>query len=109
MENLEQSRLARPQSEARPPVNDKALAVSTNGFAPPKTPLAIVRSHDLARRQRLVRLMALGVSGISLVLLPSVFIPTLDSVSLVALLIVCVGALAAYVINRWQRVGLEIG
>ena len=69
------------------------------------TPQDVVRSHDRARRQRLVRLLALGVASLSLVLLPSVFLPTFDGVSCVALLIALVGSASAYLANRWQWVG----
>lgn len=72
--------------------------------AAPLTPLAIVQGYDRIRRQRLVRMMTLGVAGLTLVLLPSVFFPTLDSVSLGALLIVLVGSSVAYLLNRVQQV-----
>lgn len=64
----------------------------------------IVRSHDRSRRQRLVSILALGVASLSLVLLPSVFLPTFDGISCVALLIALVGSASAYLANRWQRV-----
>src|SRR5271165_7390685 len=68
--------------------------------------LEIVKGHDRVRRQRLVTIMALGVAGLSLVLLPSVFVPTFDGVSCVALLIALVGSASAYLANRWQQVGV---
>ena len=94
-----------PQSNEWP---DAAQATSARGALPlaPLTPLAIVQRHDRERRQRLVRLMTLGVGSLTLILLPSVFIPTLDSVSLVALLIVLLGSSVAYILNRYQNVGL---
>lgn len=70
------------------------------------TPLAIVQGYDRIRRQRLVRLMTLGVAGLSLILLPSVFFPSLDGVSLGALLIVLLGSSVAYLLNRFQQVGV---
>jgi hypothetical protein len=68
------------------------------------TPYDIVRSHDRARRQRLVHLLALGIASVSLVLLPSVFLPTFDGVSFVALLFALVGSASGYLVNRWERV-----
>jgi hypothetical protein len=83
------------------PVTPPALITS----APPTDAVTVVRGHDRARRQRLVRLLALGVGGLSLVLLPSVFIPTFDGISCIALLIALAGSLAAYFVNRLGRVG----
>ncbi|HLY32546.1 MAG TPA: hypothetical protein VKQ36_16095 [Ktedonobacterales bacterium] len=107
MGNWEQRGPARPDAtiQSHASARRELDATTPDGFAPPLAPLDIVKSHDRARRARLVRLMALGVGGISLVLLPSVFIPTLDSISLVALLIVLLGAAASYFANRFQRVG----
>jgi hypothetical protein len=70
------------------------------------TPQDIVRSHDRTRRQRLVRILALGVGSLSLILLPSVFLPTFDGISFVALLFALVGSVLAYLFNRWHQVTL---
>jgi len=64
------------------------------------------REHDRLRRQRLVGLITLGIGGLSAVLLPSAFIPTLDGVSVIALLILLVGSCAAYVVNRLNHVSI---
>lgn len=68
--------------------------------------LAVVQGHDRTRRRRLVTLMALCVAGVSLILLPSVFVPTLDSISLVALLITALSSSAAFALNRTSQVGV---
>ena len=70
------------------------------------TPWDVVRGYDRARRQRLVRLITLGVGGVAAVLLPSAFIPTLDTVSVVALVIVIVGSFSGYVVNRLDHVSI---
>ena len=70
------------------------------------TPWDVVRGYDRARRQRLVRLITLGVGGVAAVLLPSAFIPTLDSVSVVALVIVIAGSFSGYVANRLDHVSI---
>jgi hypothetical protein len=49
-------------------------------------------------------MLALGVGSLSLILLPSVFLPTFDGISCVALLIALVGSASAYLVNRWQHV-----
>lgn len=69
-----------------------------------ETPWDVVRGYDRARRQRLVRLITLGVGVVAAVLLPSAFIPTLDTVSVVALIIVIVGSFGGYVVNRLDHV-----
>ncbi len=70
------------------------------------TPWDVVRGYDRARRQRLVRLITLGVGGVAAVLLPSAFIPTLDTVSVVALIIVIIGSFGGYVVNRLDHVSV---
>jgi len=54
----------------------------------------------------LVGLITLGIGGLSAVLLPSAFIPTLDGVSVIALLILLVGSCAGYVVNRLNHVSI---
>src|SRR5579863_8148525 len=93
-----------PSSQNRPGA-ERQTAPAFRSVAP-LTPLAIVQGYDRIRRQRLVRMMTLGVAGLSLILLPSVFFPTLDGVSLGALLIVLLGSSAAYLLNRYQQVGI---
>lgn len=74
-------------------------------FAPPASPIQVVRSYDRARRERLVRILALGVGILALILVPSALVPVFDGISLVALLIAAVGCAAAYMVNRLHRVG----
>lgn len=72
--------------------------------APTPSPLEVVREHDLRRRKRLLRILALGVMIPVLLLIPAALIPTLDRVTLVALIIAFVAALAAYGLNEWNKV-----
>ncbi|WIG61755.1 MAG: hypothetical protein OJF49_004503 [Ktedonobacterales bacterium] len=72
--------------------------------APTPSPLEVVREHDLRRRKRLLRILALGVMIPVILLIPAALIPTLDRVTLVALIIAFVTALAAYGLNEWNKV-----
>ena len=74
-------------------------------FAPPASPIEVVRAYDRARRERLVRILALGVGILALILVPSALVPVFDGISLVALLIAAVGCASAYVVNHLHRVG----
>lgn len=86
---------------ARPTTNPRTSAPHN---ASPNL-LAIVRGYDHTRRQRLVRLIALGLAGLSAILLPSAFLPELDLVSVIALVIVLLGAVCAYILNRTEHIG----
>lgn len=59
-----------------------------------------IQRHDLERRKRLVRILSLGIMIPVLVLIPSSLFPKFILGSLVALLIVFVGTLAAFLLNR---------
>lgn len=73
---------------------------------PPPNALDAVRSYDRARRQRLVRLITIGIGAISAILLPSAFLPVLDLVSVVAISAVLLGSVVGYLINRADHVTL---
>src|SRR6185437_11315422 len=63
-----------------------------------------VRSHEMRRRTRLVRIVTIGVIIPVVVLIPSTFFPSLDVASLVALVAALVGATTAYLLNRFGLV-----
>lgn len=61
---------------------------------------AEIRRHDLERRQRLVRILALGILVPVVLLIPSSLFPRFILGSLVALIIVGTGTAAALALNR---------
>lgn len=82
-----------------------ARAAYPADFTPPANPIEVVRGYDRARRERLVRILAMGVGILALILVPSALVPVFDGISLVALLIAAVGCAGAYFVNRLHRVG----
>lgn len=70
----------------------------------PTTPAAVLAEHELRRRQRLVRVLTLGLMVPVILLIPSALFPKFIPGSLVALLIVLTGTVAAYILNRFNFV-----
>jgi hypothetical protein len=63
-----------------------------------------IRRHDIERRQRLVHILTLGIMIPSVLLIPSALFPKFILGSLVALLTVLSGTVAAFVLNRMHLV-----
>ncbi len=70
----------------------------------PPSPHEVLQEHELRRRRRLVRIVALGLLVPVVLLIPSALIPSLDIGTLVALVIAAVGSGTAYLLNERQRV-----
>lgn len=71
---------------------------------PPTSPEQVMREADWRRRQRLLRIIALGVIVAVVLLIPTCLIPSLDRVTLGALIIALGGTLLAYTLNQTGRV-----
>jgi hypothetical protein len=71
---------------------------------PPPTPHEVVRQHELRRRGRLVRIIALGLGAAVLLLIPAAFIPSPNVITFLALAVTLVGALGAHFLGRYNRV-----
>ncbi|HEV7125983.1 MAG TPA: hypothetical protein VGN32_00920 [Ktedonobacterales bacterium] len=95
---------ARSNSEHPSDALSRVSLTNPDAFTAPRSPIEVVRGYERARRQRLVRLTALGVAIVSFVLVPSTFFPAVDGVSLVALMLVLAGSLSGYLLNRANRV-----
>lgn len=63
-----------------------------------------IRQHDVERRQRLLRILTLGIMVPAILLIPSSLFPKFILGSLVALLIVLSGTVAAYLLNQLHYV-----
>lgn len=68
------------------------------------SPLEVVRSLEMRRRARLVGIVTIGVMVPILLLIPSTFFPSFDEASFISLLAALVGAVAAYILNRFGLV-----
>ncbi|HKV86184.1 MAG TPA: hypothetical protein VJN88_16645 [Ktedonobacterales bacterium] len=66
----------------------------------PTTTWEVIREHERQRRQRLVRILALGVMIPVVLLIPSSLFPKFIPGSLIALTIVFIGTAAAFLLNR---------
>lgn len=71
---------------------------------PPTNPEQVMRETDRRRRQRLLRIISLGVMVAVILLIPTCLIPSLNRVMLGALIIALVGTLLAYGLNQTGRV-----
>lgn len=70
----------------------------------PVTPWAVIQQHELQRRQRLVRILALGIMVPVVLLIPSSLVPKFIPGSLIALTIVFIGTAASFLLNRYHFV-----
>ena len=68
------------------------------------TPWEVIQRHELRRRQRLVRILALGIMIPVLVLIPSSLFPKFIPGSLIALTIVFIGTAVSFLLNRFHFV-----
>lgn len=91
--------------------NNPGDAPATTEFAAPDSsgvllsPLELLRVHEQRRRGRLLRVISLGVLIPVLILIPTALIPTLDKVSLIALILALIGTLAAFLLNQAKQIG----
>ena len=70
----------------------------------PVTPWEVIQQHELKRRQRLVRILALGIMIPVVLLIPSSLFPKFIPGSLIALTIVFIGTAISFLLNRYHFV-----
>jgi hypothetical protein len=68
------------------------------------TPQQVLQANELLRRSRLVRLVSIGILVAMGLLIPTALVPTLDLVTLGAVLCAFVGAGIGYLLNRMRFV-----
>ncbi len=68
------------------------------------SPLQVMYGYEGRRRHRLLRIITLGVMVPVALLIPAALIPTLDEVTLIAVIIALVGALLAFALNQAGRI-----
>jgi hypothetical protein len=78
-------------------------APGQRGAAP--SPLDVLHAHEQRRRRALLRVISLGVLVPVVLLIPTALIPTLDKITLIALIIAFIGTLAAFLLNQIEQVG----
>src|SRR5450755_4315212 len=71
----------------------------------PLSPLDVLYVHEQRRRRALLRVISLGVLIPVVILIPTALIPTLDKVTLIALILAFVGTFAAFLLNQVEQVG----
>ncbi len=71
----------------------------------PLSPLDVLHIHEQRRRRALLRVISIGVLVPVLLLIPTALIPTLDKVTLTALILALIGTLAAFLLNQADQVG----
>lgn len=94
---------------AQPPQWYVSAQQAENGYpsalsAPPPSPSEVVRGHELRRRQRLARLIALGLMGAVVLLIPAALIPSLNIITVAALVITFIGTASAYLLAQRHHV-----
>lgn len=98
-----------PTGRALRTVQDDDPLMGPGGFSPENimatiSPQALVRGLERVRRHRLVRLVSLGILVLAVALLPGALSEDgVDIPTLLAILLVLVGAASAYLINRFNR------
>lgn len=90
----------RPERDAR----ESGPRDDPHGAQLPTTAWEVIREHERQRRQRLVRILAIGVMIPVVLLIPSSLFPKFIPGSLIALTIVFVGTAAAFLLNRFHFV-----
>ncbi len=68
--------------------------------APPLSPQQVVQTLERGRRQRLMRVLALGEVTLALLLVPAIVYPELDWTTLLAVLAAILSGALAYLLNR---------
>ncbi|HEX9068427.1 MAG TPA: hypothetical protein VF807_06630 [Ktedonobacterales bacterium] len=67
------------------------------------TPGQVIRRYELARRQRLVRIIAISLAALSFLIIATTFFPTFDVISFVGTVLPLGGFLLALLVNRFNR------
>jgi hypothetical protein len=86
--------------ERRRPTGAQARDAHSPGLSVPTTADEVLEEHERQRRRRLVRILTLGLMIPSLLLIPSALFPKFILGSLLSLLIVLAGTVAAFFLNR---------
>lgn len=86
------------------PNGGRSAGDGSMGAGIPVTPWEVIQQHELQRRQRLVRILALGIMIPVVLLIPSSLFPKFIPGSLIALTIVFVGTAASFLLNRYHFV-----
>src|SRR5258708_32460933 len=89
-----------PGQERRWPIGALAQGARSPGVSVPTTADEVVEEHERQRRRRLVRILTFGLMIPSLLLIPSALFPKFILGSLLSLLIVLAGTVAAFILNR---------
>jgi len=89
-----------PGQERRWPIGALARGARSPGVPVPTTADEVLEEHERQRRRRLVRILTLGLMIPSLLLIPSALFPKFILGSLLSLLIVLAGTVAAFILNR---------
>src|SRR5258705_4627267 len=94
-----------PGQERRWPIGALARGARSPGVSAPTTADEVLEEHERQRRRRLVRILTLGLMIPSLLLTPSALFPKFILGSLLSLLIVLAGTVAALILKRIASVG----
>src|SRR5258708_3357777 len=89
-----------PGQERRWPIGALAQGARSPGVSVPTTADEVLEEHERQRRRRLVRILTFGLMIPSLLLIPSALFPKFILGSLLSLLIVLAGTVAAFRLNR---------
>src|SRR5258708_2924834 len=89
-----------PGQERRWPIRALAQGARSPGVSGPTTADAVLQEHERQRGRRLVRILTFGLMLPSLLLIPSALFPKFILGSLLSLLIVLAGTVAAFILNR---------
>jgi hypothetical protein len=93
-------RYSTPGQERHRPTGPQAWGARSPGVSVPTTADEVLEEHERQRRRRLVRILTLGLMIPSLLLIPSALFPKFILGSLLSLLIVLAGTVAAFILNR---------
>src|SRR5258706_1306248 len=89
-----------PGQERRWPLGALARGARSPGVSVPTTADEVLEEHERQRRRRLMRILTLGLMIPALLLTPSALFPKFILGSLLSLLIVLAGTVAAFILNR---------
>jgi hypothetical protein len=93
-------RYSAPGQERLRSTGPQARGARSPGVSVPTTADEVLEEHERQRRRRLVRILTLGLMIPSLLLIPSALFPKFILGSLLSLLIVLAGTVAAFILNR---------
>src|SRR5258708_16027178 len=92
--------------ERRWPIGALERGARSPGVPVPTTADEVLEEHERQRRRRLVRILTLGLMIPSLLLIPSALFPKFILGSLLSLLIVLAGTVAAFILYRPSSLGI---